>query len=204
MRVPLAIKKILEKLEKEGHEAYAVGGCVRDLLLGKKPEDWDIATSAKPEKIQKIFPESFYENTFGTVTVENREDDDNITNIEITTFRAEADYQDKRHPEKVEFVEDLEQDLARRDFTINAIALKKDGELIDPHHGQKDLKERLIRAVGKAEDRFAEDALRMLRAIRFSKKIEGSIEKDTGLAIKKTPNRLKKSLKRESEMNLQR
>ena len=125
MNIPREIQIIIEKLEKSGFEAYVVGGCARDFLLGKTPKDWDITTDTKPEEIQKIFPKSFYNNKFGTVTVINKDTkDETLKNIEITTYRIEAKYSDKRHPDKIEFTSRLEDDLARRDFTINAMAIK--------------------------------------------------------------------------------
>jgi len=151
MTIPSEIKNILAKLEAAGFEAYAVGGCVRDLLLKKKPKDWDVATSALPEQIQEIFSDSFYENKFGTVGVKTGSDDEALAVVEVTTFRADEKYSDKRHPDAVRFTKNLEEDLARRDFTINAIALNTKGKIIDPFDGQKDLKAGLIRAVGEPE-----------------------------------------------------
>jgi len=168
MKLPQEIQTTLNQLEKHGFEAYVVGGCVRDLLLNQKPKDWDITTGAKPKEIQKIFPNSFYQNKFGTVTVKTKSKDPTLKEIEITTFRTEQKYTDKRHPDKICFTSDLKEDLARRDFTINALALDKKGELIDLFEGQKDLKKKIIRAVGQPVERFNEDALRMLRAIRLA------------------------------------
>jgi len=234
------VKNILTKLQEAGFEAYAVGGCVRDLMLGRKPKDWDVATNALPEQVQKIFSDSFYENKFGTVSVKIQNvnlkiENDNlkfkiitspqpsplkgkgeISNlptpllkggkipsappyakggdggfefVEVTTYRVDEKYTDKRHPDAVRFTPNLEDDLARRDFTINAMALSietrnlkletqkeekgfkfqvSDCNIIDPFNGQEDLKNGIIRAVGDAEKRFNEDALRMLRAVRFS------------------------------------
>ncbi len=171
MTIPKEIKSIIDKLTTSGYEAHAVGGCVRDLFLVQKPKDWDITTNAKPEEIQKIFPKSFYANKFGTVTVQTDSDDETLKEIEVTTFRIDEKYSDKRHPDKVRFAKTIKEDLARRDFTVNALALSEvEGmaKTIDPFHGQKDLKKKIIRAVGKPDDRFNEDALRMLRAIRFA------------------------------------
>jgi len=192
MKIPKNVKSVVEKLEKKGFQAYLVGGCVRDLLRNVDPKDWDVATNAKPEEIEKIFPKSFINNKFGTVTVGE---------IEITPFRIEEKYTDKRHPDKVEWAKTIEQDLARRDFTINAIALDIKGteflknkelgsfkgcfKIIDLFEGQKDLEKKMIRAVGNPEDRFSEDALRMLRAVRFATCLGFSIEKKTAQAIKK-------------------
>jgi poly(A) polymerase/tRNA nucleotidyltransferase (CCA-adding enzyme) len=199
MTIPKEVKTVIEKLEKKGFEAYAVGGCVRDFLLDKEPEDWDIATSAKPEEIQKIFPENFYENRFFTVTVRTGSKKPKLGEIEITTFRSEAKYTDKRHPDEIKFAKTIEEDLARRDFTINAIALKTEKSkfnFIDPFNGQEDLKNRTIRAVGSADERFREDALRMVRAIRFAATLSAvgkdwEIEEKTRQAIKKNSIGLK-------------
>jgi len=185
MKLPKEIKTILNKLEKAGFEAYVVGGCVRDLLLKQKPKDWDITTKAKPEQIQKIFPDSFYQNKFGTVTVKTKSKETTLKEIEITTFRTEQKYTDKRHPDKIRFTLDMKDDLARRDFTINALALDKQGKIIDLFDGQKDLKKKIIRAVGQPADRFNEDALRMLRAVRLAGELNFQIEPKTLEAIQK-------------------
>lgn len=176
MNIPKEIESVIKKLEKKGFQAYLVGGCVRDLLRNVDPKDWDVATNAKPEEIEKIFPKSFINNKFGTVTVGE---------IEITPFRTEEKYTDKRHPDKVEWAKTIEQDLARRDFTINAIAMDIKGRVIDLFKGQKDLEKKVIQTVGNPEDRFSEDALRMLRAVRFATCLDFSIEKKTAQAIKK-------------------
>jgi len=175
MKIPKEIKEIIDKLEKKNFQAFLVGGCVRDMMQDKKPKDWDIATNANPEEISKIFPKSFSNNDFGTVTLPN--------GIEITPFRTEEKYTDKRHPDKVEWAKTIEQDLSRRDFTVNAIAFNKD--LIDPYNGSDDLEKKIIKAVGKAEDRFSEDALRMMRAVRFAAVLDFKIEDKTKKAIKK-------------------
>ncbi|PJE57468.1 MAG: hypothetical protein COU82_01760, partial [Candidatus Portnoybacteria bacterium CG10_big_fil_rev_8_21_14_0_10_38_18] len=168
MTIPKEVNLIMEKLIKKGHQAYIVGGCVRDLLLGQKPKDWDITTNAKPEEIQRLFKKSFYENKFGTVTVITNSKDETLETIEITPFRLEGKYSDKRHPDEIKFAKTVEEDLARRDFTVNAVALGSDGKIIDPFNGQDDIKNKIIRVVGKADERFNEDALRMLRAVRFA------------------------------------
>jgi len=183
MTIPSEVKNIMKKLEKAKFQAYVVGGCVRDLLRKVKPQDWDITTNAKPEEIQKIFPKSFYANKFGTVTVLTKSKDKTLAEIEITTYRIDEKYTDKRHPDKIRFAKTIEEDLARRDFTINAMALDK--EIVDPFNGQKDLKNKTIRAVGKANDRFNEDALRILRAVRFATTLNFSIEEKTLKAIQK-------------------
>jgi tRNA nucleotidyltransferase (CCA-adding enzyme) len=174
MRIPKEIESILEKLKENNFEAYLVGGCVRDLIMKKNPNDWDITTNANPGQIQKIFPDSFCNNDFGTV---------NVSDVEITPFRTEEKYTDKRHPDTVKWAKTIEEDLSRRDFTINAIAMKK--EIVDPFGGQKDIDKKIIKAVGKAEDRFSEDALRMMRAVRFAAVLSFKIEAKTAKAIKK-------------------
>ena len=192
MRIPKEVKFIISQLKKSGFEAYVVGGCVRDVLLGSEPEDWDVATSAKPEEIQKVFSKSFYENKFLTVTAQTGSKNPKLKEIEITTYRKEAKYTDKRHPDEVKSAKSLEEDLARRDFTVNAIAaglrekLNK-MDIIDPFNGQQDLKNGIIRAVGNPEERFAEDALRMMRTVRFAATLKGDwqIETDTAAAVKK-------------------
>jgi len=174
MKIPKEVQLILKKLKNSGHEAYVVGGCVRDVLRNIEPTDWDVATDAKPEEIQKIFSESFYENKFLTVTVKTKSKDPKLKEIEITTFRSEAKYTDKRHPDEIKFAKTIEEDLSRRDFTVNAIALKLTTDhkqlttVIDPFNGQEDLKNKIIRAVGEPKKRFSEDALRLLRAVRFA------------------------------------
>lgn len=184
-KIPKEVAGVLEKLTCAGFEAYAVGGCVRDLLRSEKPKDWDVTTNARPEKIQEIFPESFYENTFLTVTVRTGSDDPVCAEIEITTYRAEGKYTDKRHPDEIRFAQTIEDDLSRRDFTINAIALGVDKNIIDPCGGVADLNQKIIRAVGDPETRFGEDALRMLRAVRLSAQLDFAIEKKTRAAIEK-------------------
>jgi poly(A) polymerase/tRNA nucleotidyltransferase (CCA-adding enzyme) len=204
----------MEKLEKAKFGAYIVGGCVRDLLLDKKPKDWDITTNARPEQIRKLFPKNFYENKFGTVDVITNSKDETLKIVEITPFRLEGKYSDKRHPDEIKFAKTIEEDLARRDFTVNALALGKNFKtrisnfksnsnfknskiqskfkiqnskltLIDLFGGQKDIENKIIRTVGRAKDRFNEDALRMLRAVRFACTLDFSIEKETIEAIQK-------------------
>ncbi len=189
MDIPKEVKFVIEQLKKKGFEAYIVGGCVRDFLRGIKPEDWDVGTRAKPAEVQKIFPKSFYQNKFLTVTVQTESRDPKLKEIEITTYRSEAKYTDKRHPDEIKFAKTLKEDLARRDFTINAMAIdllrSNPNKLIDPFGGEKDLKNKLIRAVGKPEQRFSEDALRMMRAARFATTLNFKIEEKTAKAIKK-------------------
>src|SRR3989344_4387237 len=176
MKIPAEVQSVIEKLTQANYEAYIVGGCVRDLLMGKTPKDWDVTTNAKPGEIQKIFVDSFYENKFGTVGVKTESEDETLKVIEVTTYRTESGYADKRHPDEVEFAEKLEDDLQRRDFTINAIAMDGSGKVIDPYHGQEDIKNKIIRAVGEPEERFTEDALRMMRAVRFAATLGFTIE----------------------------
>ena len=193
-KIPKEIIGIAEKLREKNFEAYLVGGSVRDLLRGVKPRDWDITTNATPEQIQKIFSDSFYENNFGTVGVKTGAEDETLKIVEVTPYRVEAKYSDKRHPDKVEFAEKLEDDLKRRDFTINAIALEvqpKQRKFIDLFDGEEDLKKKIIRAVGNPDERFNEDALRMMRAVRFSSELSFTIETNTLEAIKKHSGLLK-------------
>ncbi len=183
-------------MEASGFEAYIVGGSVRDFLMGKKPQDWDMTTNALPEKIQEIFPHNFYSNAFGTVTVINDgTEDESLKTVEITTYRTETGYSDSRHPDRVAFTLKLEEDLMRRDFTVNAMALRfKDGkeEIVDLFGGKDDLKNKTIRAVGDPDERFAEDALRMMRAVRFAAQLGFEIEKKTFASIKKNSSDLQK------------
>lgn len=196
-KVPSEILSILEKLQNSGFEAYLVGGCVRDLLMGKQPKDWDITTNAKPEQIQNVFEYNVYENNFGTVGVITGSDDKSLKLVEITPFRLEAKYSDKRHPDNIRFAEKLEDDLTRRDFTINAIALKisnlesQSFEIIDLFNGQKDIKDKIIKTVGNPDERFSEDALRMMRAVRFMAELGFEIEKTAEESIKKNAGLIK-------------
>ena len=219
------IRGVVTALEKAGFEAYLVGGCVRDLLMEREPKDWDVATNATPDQIQKVFPESVYENEFGTVAVKatrgSTQTDTRINAeenliVEVTTYRKEGKYTDKRHPDEIKFAQTIEEDLARRDFTVNAIALslrvppfwsmpkerdeaisekiassvavgdlpRNDG-LTDPFNGQEDIKNKIIRTVGNPEERFNEDALRLMRAVRLAAELDFGIEKKTADAISK-------------------
>lgn len=180
MIIPKEVQLVLQGLKDAGFEAYIVGGSVRDFLLGKEPKDWDITTNARPEEIQKVFPQSFYENKFLTVTV-NVED----AQIEVTTYRLDATYSDKRHPDQVAYAKTLEDDVSRRDFTVNAIAMDANKKIIDLFGGQKDLEAKIIRTVGDPQKRFEEDALRILRAVRFATTLNFTIEEKTAEAIKK-------------------
>jgi len=174
------VMKVLQTLESGGFEAYVVGGAVRDLLTKTEVKDWDFTTDATPEEIQKLFPDSYYDNKFGTVGVKLEE-----KILEITTFRSESGYSDRRRPDKVVWGKSLKEDLKRRDFTINAMSFDKNLKLIDPFEGKKDLTNKLIRAVGDADKRFQEDALRMMRAIRIASQLGFSIETKTLTAINK-------------------
>ncbi len=187
MILPKEVKEIIKALNGAGFEAYAVGGCVRDFILEREPYDWDITTNAKPEEIQKVFKKSVYENAFGTVAINTESENENLKIIEITTYRVEEKYTDKRHPDIVKFTNKIEDDLSRRDFTINAIAY--DGKkFIDPFGGQKDIKNKIIRAVGEPYKRFNEDALRLMRATRFATQLNFTIEEETAKAIKENSN----------------
>ncbi|OJI08618.1 hypothetical protein BK006_03535 [bacterium CG10_49_38] len=168
--IPPEVASVVETLQENGYLAYLVGGGVRDRLIGRNPRDWDVTTKATPEQIMPLFPKTVYENRFGTVTVINEETtDETRRQIEITPFRTEAGYRDRRHPDEVKFSDRLEDDLARRDFTINALAYNpRQSELIDLYGGIRDIKDKTIRTVGNPVKRFQEDALRMLRAIRLA------------------------------------
>ncbi len=190
-QIPKEILNVNMALSKAGFESYLVGGCVRDLLLGQTPKDWDLTTNAKPDEIQAVFHDSFYENDYGTVGVKTRSEDDSLKVVEITPYRLELGYTDSRHPDKVVFSDNIKDDLARRDFTINALALDiSKGHIIDEYKGQEDLKRGLIRAVGDPNERFGEDALRIMRAIRFAAQLNFSIEAQTQEAIEKNKDLL--------------
>ena len=187
--IPAEITTIVQTLEKAGFQAYLVGGCARDLILGIVPRDWDVTTNAKPENIQGLFSKTVYENDYGTVAVINEVTDDmTLRNVEITPYRLESGYSDRRHPDSVKFSDNLEDDLKRRDFTINAIALSITGDaikdIVDVHGGFKDIKDKIIKTVGDPLERFNEDALRMMRAIRIAVELDFSIEKGTFEAIR--------------------
>ncbi|MBU1178753.1 CCA tRNA nucleotidyltransferase [Patescibacteria group bacterium] len=200
-KTPNEILKIIDILELAGFEAYLVGGCVRDLLLGAacgepvEPKDWDITTNARPEEIQKVFPDSFYENDFGTVGVKTGSDEKSLAVVEVTPYRIEEKYSDKRHPDEVKFSQKLEDDLKRRDFTVNAMALRLGSgqayEITDLFGGQEDLKKKIIKTVGKPEERFEEDALRILRAVRLAAELGFSIEKETEKILSQEAGSLK-------------
>lgn len=193
-KIPKEVLDVVSTLERANFDAYLVGGCTRDLLLGKTPKDWDITTNANPEEIQSLFDKSFYENDYGTVTVVNEEtEEQSLKNIEITPFRLEAKYSNSRHPDSVSFSKNIEDDLKRRDFTINAIAYNPTkGQLVDPYKGQVDLSNKLIRAVGDPDERFSEDALRMMRAVRLSTELELDISRETHDSIEKMAKNIDK------------
>lgn len=183
--IPKGIEQITKKLEEKGFEAFLVGGCVRDLILNREPKDWDITTNATPEEIISIFPDTFYENTFGTVGIKNEDAlDERLKVVEVTPYRLEGAYSDGRHPDNVIFSQKIEDDLKRRDFTINSIAysVSKD-EIIDLYGSQNDLKDRVVRTVGDPVARFSEDGLRIMRAVRFSCELGFEIEPETEKAI---------------------
>lgn len=191
--IPKEVSEICATLAKAGFEAYLVGGCVRDMLLGRNPKDWDVATNAKPKEIQKLFDDTVYENDFGTVGVKTNSEDPKLKVVEVTTYRIEGAYTDKRHPDEVKFAKTIEEDLSRRDFTVNALALGIKGaieEVIDPYGGKDDIKGKMIRTVGKPEERFSEDALRLMRAVRFAVELDFATEPKTRRAIEKLSNEL--------------
>lgn len=210
MKIPEYILNISSKLANAGFEAFIVGGCVRDLLMGRLPKDWDVTTNARPEDIMKVLPEGKYENSFGTVIIPvNNTENEVLDVVEVTTYRSEQGYMDHRHPDNVVFENELDKDLERRDFTVNAMALSrleiKDRDfkikeidlnddryyLIDLFGGEKDIKNKVIRAVGEPIDRFKEDALRMMRAVRFSSELGFEIEAKTERAITKLAGSIK-------------
>lgn len=193
--IPDEVSQVTKTLKNNGFQAYLVGGCVRDLLLERKPKDWDVTTNAKPEDIIRLFKETFYENDYGTVGVVNEDvSDETLKVVEVTPYRLESEYSDNRRPDSVIFSDKIEDDLKRRDFTINSIALDIEnnqgqgnfykGHIIDPYKGQDDLKEKMIKTVGDPHNRFSEDALRLLRAVRISADLGFTINTETEKAIK--------------------
>ncbi|HVO28682.1 MAG TPA: HD domain-containing protein [Candidatus Paceibacterota bacterium] len=181
--IPDEVVGIAKALAGAGFEAYLVGGCVRDMLLGRNPKDWDVATNARPDDLLALFPDSVYENSFGTVGVKTGSDDPAVKVVEVTSYRIEGRYSDKRHPDEVVFAKTITEDLARRDFTVNAMAMGLRGGITDPFGGKKDLAAGTIRTVGKPEERFSEDALRLMRAVRFAVELDFEIEPGTRRAI---------------------
>ena len=219
-KIPKEVSHVTETLEKAGFEAYLVGGCVRDILMDREPKDWDITTNAKPDQIIGLFEKTVYENTFGTVgvclpksevshetpsidvshvtsdhdvsceTIENSTEASKYNIIEVTPYRIEAKYSDFRHPDEVIFSESLEDDLKRRDFTVNAMAFR-DNSITDIFEGIKDIDKQVLRTVGNSDDRFKEDALRMLRAVRFAVQLNFSISHETSESIFKNSDLIK-------------
>lgn len=187
INVPDKAKRVVNTIQAAGFEAYVVGGCVRDSILGRQPQDWDITTSAKPEQVKALFPRTIDTGLqHGTVTVmQDRE------GFEVTTYRIDGEYEDSRHPKEVVFTPNLEEDLKRRDFTINAMAYNEEKGLVDIFGGMEDIRLGRIRCVGRAEERFGEDALRMLRAIRFSAQLGYEIDEETQQGIRRLAPTLK-------------
>ncbi|RII34465.1 HD domain-containing protein [Clostridium chromiireducens] len=187
VNMPRNVEYIIDTLIESGSEAFIVGGCVRDIILNKEPKDWDITTKARPEEVIRLFDKVILTGLkHGTVTVVlDRE------NYEVTTYRTDGEYEDNRHPKEVEFVDSLKEDLARRDFTINAMAYNYKVGLIDYFEGAKDLKNKIIKTVGEPEKRFNEDSLRMLRAVRFSAQLDFNISENVLCSIKKLKNNIK-------------
>lgn len=195
INLPYKVNKIITTLQNHGFEAYAVGGCVRDSLMGRKPEDWDITTSAMPKEMKALFSRTFDTGIeHGTITVLLDHE-----GFEVTTYRIDGEYEDSRHPREVTFTRSLKEDLLRRDFTINAMAYNEKDGLIDMFGGLTDLQERRLRCVGSAIERFSEDALRILRGVRFSAQLGFSIEEET----KKGMSRLASSLQKISAERIQ-
>lgn len=191
--VPDEVVHVSDVLTRAGFQAYLVGGCVRDLLRNTAPKDWDLTTNATPEEIQGLFPDSFYENDFGTVGVKTESEDPVLIVIEVTPYRLESTYSDARRPDEVRWAKTLEEDLARRDFTMNAVAYDIPSHtLVDPYDGQRAIQEQSIIAVGDASERFKEDALRMLRAVRLSAELNFTIESATANAIAEHASTLEK------------
>ena len=183
VRIPEPVRAVLARLEEAGYEAWCVGGAVRDTLLGQEPGDWDVTSGAEPEAVLSLFAPHALPTGLkhGTVTVAPG----GGQGVEVTTFRRDGDYLDHRHPERVAFTRSLAEDLARRDFTVNAIAVNLRGELSDPFGGRADLASHVLRAVGDPEKRFQEDALRILRGLRFASRLGFSIEPGTAKAIRR-------------------
>ncbi len=178
--IPLEVRAVADRLRSAGYDAYLVGGCVRDLLLGKNPKDWDFTTDAVPEAIIALFPDSFCNNDYGTVGVKTDSEDPRLAIVEVTPYRSEGEYSDARRPDSVTFGVSLEEDLARRDFTVNAIALRPhDTAIIDIYGGLEDLRAKRLKAVGEPSERFAEDALRMMRAVRLAAELDFTIDSET-------------------------
>ncbi len=188
INLPKDVANIIHILEEAGHEAYAVGGCVRDSILGREPNDWDITTSALPEQVKELFSHTIDTGLqHGTVTVMMHH-----VGYEVTTYRVDGEYEDSRHPKTVTFTRDLVEDLKRRDFTINAMAYNEKDGIVDVFGGIQDLENGVVRAVGDPKERFTEDALRMMRAVRFAAQLGYDIEENTKTAILEMSDTLKK------------
>ena len=188
IRLPEKVSAIIRELKNAGYDAYAVGGCVRDSVLGRTPQDWDITTSARPQQVKEVFGHTIDTGIqHGTVTVMLGHE-----GFEVTTYRIDGEYEDARHPKNVEFTSELREDLKRRDFTINAMAYNDEAGLVDAFDGLEDIRRGVIRCVGNPEDRFTEDALRMLRAVRFAAQLGFGIEENTRKAIVKLAPNLKR------------
>lgn len=191
--IPEIVKAVANTLESNGFEAYLVGGCTRDLLLGKTPKDWDLTTNAHPDEIQRLFPEHYANNDFGTIGVKTESEDTSLHIIEVTPYRAESTYSDARRPDSVTFGVSLAEDLKRRDFTVNAFAYRLvTAELVDLFDGASDLAAKRLKTVGNPDERFAEDALRMMRAVRLAAELDFVIETETMSAILKNNAQLQK------------
>lgn len=185
--IPIEVNQIIKTLNQNGYEAYIVGGCVRDFLLGYEPKDWDITTSAFPLEVKNVFSHTYDTGIkHGTITILL-----NNKSFEVTTYRIEGDYKDFRHPENVIFTDKINNDLSRRDFTMNSIAYHEKNGFVDPFCGRYDIEKKIIRGVGEADKRFKEDALRMMRAVRFSAQLNFKIEQNTFNAILKNSNLIK-------------
>ena len=193
VELPISVQEILDKFDKAGYEIYIVGGAVRDIMMGRNTNDWDFTTNATPDAILKVIPGGLYNNQFGTVFTNNPDEPERPH--EITTFRTEGGYEDFRHPTKLVWGKSLKEDLARRDFTINAMALDQNLKAIDLYDGQKDIDAKLIRAVRDPNERFSEDALRMMRAVRIAAELGFMIEEKTFEAIKKNATLIQKIAK---------
>jgi tRNA nucleotidyltransferase (CCA-adding enzyme) len=196
--IPREVTMVIAILQNAGFEAFLVGGCVRDLLMGRTPHDYDVTTNATPEQIIPLFPKTFYENNYGTVGVVTCGEelgipcvDETVKIIEVTPYRLESMYSDNRHPDAVSWSKDLHDDLKRRDFTVNAIAYNPvTGEVVDPYKGQEDIHAKIIRAVGEADVRFNEDALRLMRAVRFLSQLDFDLDTVTRESIEKNAHLL--------------
>ncbi len=191
-KIPKEILNIAKTFNKGGFEIYLVGGCVRDLLLNLDPKDWDFTTNANPNEIQNLFEDSFYENNYGTVGIKTESENPTLKVVEVTPYRLESGYSDNRRPDEIIFSKNINDDLQRRDFTINAIAYNPiTQDIKDIYKGQNDIKDKMIRAVGDPDERFQEDALRIVRAIRFSAQIDFTIEQKTLESLIKNKDLLK-------------